>query len=61
MRCVVVETQVMVYDRIVGVIRFDQVLQGSRAFLGGGLDIVNFDGRQVDRLVASTASCKKRR
>lgn len=60
MRCVVVEAQAMVYDGIVGMICFDQVLEGSRTFLGGGLDIVNLDGRQVDRLVASTASGEER-
>ena len=60
MRCVVVEMQVMVYDRVVRMVRFDQVLQSSRTLFGSGFDIVNFNGGDVDRLVCSASSGEER-
>lgn len=48
MRCMVVKTQVMVYDRVVRMVRFDQVFERSRALLSSGFDIVNLDGGKVD-------------
>jgi hypothetical protein len=59
-RCVVVEAQVMVYDRVIGVIGFDQVLEGSRTLLGGGFDFVNLDRWEINRLVTSASSGEER-
>ena len=60
MRCVVVKSQVMVYDRIVCVVGFEQMLQGSRALLGSCLDIVYFDRGYVDCLVGAGSSSEER-
>lgn len=53
MRCVVMETQIMIYDRVVCVVRFDQVLECSRALFGGGFDVMDLNGGDVDCLVIS--------
>lgn len=59
MRRVVMETQVVVYDRVVRVVRLDQVLQRSRALFGSCFDIVYFDGGDVDSLVIFTPSAEE--
>lgn len=45
MRCVVVKAEVMVYDRVIGVVGFDQVLESSRSLFGSCLDVVHCDRR----------------
>lgn len=45
---VVVESQVVVYDAVVDVIRFEQVLQRPRLLLRLGLDLMRLDFRQLD-------------
>jgi hypothetical protein len=53
----VVEAQVMVYDRVVCMVGFEQVLEGSRPLLGGCLDVVDFYGwdRGLEIVAASEA------
>lgn len=46
--CVVVETEVVVYDGVVRVVGFEEVLQRAGTFLCGGFDIVRWDGGDVD-------------
>jgi hypothetical protein len=43
MRHVVVKPQIMVNDCEIHMIGLQEVLEGSGAFVWGGLDIVNFD------------------
>ena len=56
MRCVVVKTKVMVYDRVVRVVCLKEVLEGSRTLLGSSLDIVDLDGGYVDCLMDAASS-----
>lgn len=56
MRCMVVETQIVIYDRMICMVCFNQMLKGPRALLGCGLDIVNLDGGDVDCQMVPTSS-----
>jgi hypothetical protein len=40
-RCMVVESQVVIYDCIIGMVRLEQMLEGPRSLLGGGFDIMD--------------------
>jgi hypothetical protein len=40
-RSMIVVAQVVVYDGVVCMVRFKQVLEGSRSLLGRGLDVVD--------------------
>ena len=59
--CVVVEAQVVVYNRVVCMVCFDQVLQGPRALLSCGLNVVDLNRWEDDCLVIPTPSCEERR
>lgn len=48
--------QVVVNDRVIGMVCLKQMLERSRSLLGVGLDIVNVDGRKVDLGVVSSES-----
>ena len=54
--CVIVEAQVVVYNRVVCMICFDQVLQGPRALLSCGLNVVYLNRWEDDCLVTASAS-----
>jgi hypothetical protein len=41
MRCMIMECEIVVYDRVVGVICLEQVLERSRSLLGCGFDIMD--------------------
>ena len=55
MRSMVVEAQVMVYDGVVCMVGFEQVLEGSRSLLGRCLDVVDFyRGERGGEIVAAS-------
>ena len=60
MRCMVMEAKVVVEDRVIGVIRFQQMLEGSRSLLGCGLDVVDFYRREADGKPAVVACAEYR-
>lgn len=43
--CMVVESEVVIYDRMVGMVRFEKMLQRSRSLFCRSFDIVDFDWR----------------
>ena len=63
MRCLVVKSKIVVYNRVVCMVCFDQVLQGPRALLSCGLNAVDLNGWEDDRLVIPAPSgeeCRQR-
>lgn len=44
----VVEMKVVVYDGVVDVIKFDEMLERSSSFLWSLFDVVDLDGREGD-------------
>lgn len=59
MWCMIVVAQVIVNDRVVGMVRFQQVFEGSRSFFGVGFDIVDIDGRKIDLGVIPASKSKE--
>ena len=58
-RCMVVKSEVVIYDGVVGVICFEQVLEGSQSLLGCGFNVVDLDGRKVDGEVCAFSCTEK--
>jgi hypothetical protein len=60
-RCMVVEGEVVVDNRVVSMVRFEQVLEGSRSLFGCGFDIVDFHRGNVYGEVRPFSSSKEGR
>jgi hypothetical protein len=58
-RCMVVECEVVVYDRIVGVVCFQQMLEGSRSLFGGSFNVMDFHRGEVDGEMCAFSSAKE--
>lgn len=44
----IVKSEIVVYNGVVGVVCFEQVLKCSRSLFGGGFDVVYLNRGQVD-------------
>jgi hypothetical protein len=47
-RCMVVECEIVVYDGVVGMIRLEQMFEGSRPLLSCGFDVMDLYRGQVN-------------
>jgi hypothetical protein len=56
-----VKAQAVVYDRVVCVVRFEEVLQRPWSLLRCRLYVVNFDGGEVDGRVNRRRRAEERR
>lgn len=58
-RCMVVKAQVVVYDGVVRMVGFEEMLQRSRSLLGCCLDVVDLDGWQIDLWIVAASHAEK--